>query len=1061
VLAVGLVCLCVLAVVAVLGGIAVASRARRGVWWWQEPRASWEIDLADLEIAELIGQGAMGKVYKAHYDDRLVAVKIVSETAMGARAFKEEIVTMMDFKHLNVMTPLCACVSGPRLALVMPFMELGSVYDLVHNEMLVVIPAGLRARMLFDVAKGMNYLHNAGIVHRDLKSPNLLVQKDWTVRITDFGLAMRVRAHRRAHALSEPEIEDVSTSWAAPEVLIDSNVATTEADVYSFGIIMWELLERAKPYGDAAQAAIAVAVSVHHRRPVLSPENQQTDDERLKKYIDLMRDCWSTEPEKRPTFAEVSTRIAVAYPAEEREGRSGRSSLLRGGAVSGGANDTATSRSLSDGASDVGSAHTLDGGGAGGDHDGARRHVRRAIESLYGAHDGDGARGHRGAGTNDNDDDDLASDTSTTTTDGEADPAATGAGVRTRRRGWRGKPLARPLEHGAAHLAAPLDRHNPLLLSPEDADDHSAVFVIADIAHNSDIWEADPYVARDATLLFLETARRLGRKHRATESKSPLASSLGTICLAFRGAPAAVGWASALQQELLRVAWDDKLLRIDAAGEVAHGMDDRIIYKGLRVRMGIETGEYRRIDGDMPGAVRFTGPALVRAASACTMADGGQILMGRTCYTAWASGLLRAGRSLFSLRQPQALEPHYIEVVPAGLEERYFGESRPIDIDGDTAPSRVKSERNDHSDSDSDLDSSVSSVSTALDDPPTRVGSDPLAQLSATRGLRWLLQFNDSVELQDELGVGSYGVVYRARWNHQHPAAFKRLLRQVASEVNLLNFIADAGVLFLLEPHPNIVVQLGACIEPPNMGVLTGLSDRGPLSTVLYDVKHRLRFKTKVAMLADVARGLAFLHEHDIVHRHVSPHNLLVDADWRVRISDAGFHQARSEGAMATRCGAPLWTPPELFMMSGQLGAPEDRDDENAAGDGDDGDNRAPHTLPASRRDKPRSRASASDLLKRIDIYALGIVMWEVYMRRQPYQGKPAMELALQIPKGLRPDVPSRCPEVYADLMTRCWSSDPAARPSSSDALHALEAIVHSLPAGQTWDPTDDSELSV
>merc|ERR1712130_710465 len=138
----------------------------------------------------------------------------------------------------------------------------------------------------------MQYLHNSNplILHRDLKSPNLLVEEDWTIKVADFGLT-RFMGERKMSQVGTP-------IWMAPEI-IRNNPYTQKADVYAFGIILWEILHRKEPYENMSPIQIVVAVVNENNRPQISEEYVSHP------FVPLMKTCWDEEPKKRPDFHEI------------------------------------------------------------------------------------------------------------------------------------------------------------------------------------------------------------------------------------------------------------------------------------------------------------------------------------------------------------------------------------------------------------------------------------------------------------------------------------------------------------------------------------------------------------------------------------------------------------------------------------------------------------------------------------------------------------------------------------------------------------------------------------
>ncbi|KAB1221280.1 Serine/threonine-protein kinase CTR1 [Morella rubra] len=160
----------------------------------------FNISWNDLVLKERIGAGSFGTVHRADWNGSDVAVKILMEQEFHAERYKEflrEVAIMKRLRHPNIVLFMGAVTQPPNLSIVIEYLSRGSLYRLLHKpgarEML---DERRRLNMAYDVAKGMNYLHkrNPPIVHRDLKSPNLLVDKKYTVKVCDFGLS-RLKAN--------------------------------------------------------------------------------------------------------------------------------------------------------------------------------------------------------------------------------------------------------------------------------------------------------------------------------------------------------------------------------------------------------------------------------------------------------------------------------------------------------------------------------------------------------------------------------------------------------------------------------------------------------------------------------------------------------------------------------------------------------------------------------------------------------------------------------------------------------------------------------------------------
>ncbi|KAG4180560.1 hypothetical protein ERO13_A10G172600v2 [Gossypium hirsutum] len=260
----------------------------------------YEILWEDLTIGDQIGQGSCGTVYHGLWFESEVAVKVFSKQEYAddvINAFREEVSLMKRLRHPNVLLFMGVVVSSQRLCIVTEFLPRGSLFQLLQRN---TTKLGWRRRvsMALDIARGMNYLHNCNppIIHRDLKSSNLLVDKNWTVKVGDFGLS---RLKHKTYLTTKSG--KGTPQWMAPEVL-RSEPSDEKSDVYSFGVILWELATEKIPWEKHNAMQLVAAVGFMNQ----SLEIPKELDPRWASIIEI---CWNSDPKSRPTFQELLNKL--------------------------------------------------------------------------------------------------------------------------------------------------------------------------------------------------------------------------------------------------------------------------------------------------------------------------------------------------------------------------------------------------------------------------------------------------------------------------------------------------------------------------------------------------------------------------------------------------------------------------------------------------------------------------------------------------------------------------------------------------------------------------------
>uniref|UniRef100_A0A8C3LSH7 Mitogen-activated protein kinase kinase kinase 7 n=1 Tax=Chrysolophus pictus TaxID=9089 RepID=A0A8C3LSH7_CHRPC len=242
--------------------------------------------------APVVGRGAFGVVCKAKWRAKDVAIKQI-ESESERKAFIVELRQLSRVNHPNIVKLYGACLNP--VCLVMEYAEGGSLYNVLHGaEPLPHYTAAHAMSWCLQCSQGVAYLHSMkpkALIHRDLKPPNLLLVAGGTVlKICDFGTACDIQTHMTNNK--------GSAAWMAPEVFEGSNYSE-KCDVFSWGIILWEVITRRKPFDEIGGPAFRIMWAVHNgTRPPLIKN--------LPKPIEsLMTRCWSKDPSQRPSMEEI------------------------------------------------------------------------------------------------------------------------------------------------------------------------------------------------------------------------------------------------------------------------------------------------------------------------------------------------------------------------------------------------------------------------------------------------------------------------------------------------------------------------------------------------------------------------------------------------------------------------------------------------------------------------------------------------------------------------------------------------------------------------------------
>ncbi len=254
-----------------------------------------QIRSEEIKLGDFIAAGGMGKVYKAKWQHHEVAVKqlLVGDLSQAARAeFNKETEIMALLRHPNVVQFFGVCTDQRPFQMVMEYMSGGSLYGVLRSNR--VFSWAERYRIALDTAAGVSYLHGSEIVHRDLKSLNILLDNNYRAKLTDFGLA----TVKKETSTQSKQDSAGTLLWMAPELFKRGGRCTPASDIYGLGMVFWELSSGEVPWNEASNPHVVMGW-------VMQGEREEIPEETPDVYKLIIEKCWEQEPHARPTAETV------------------------------------------------------------------------------------------------------------------------------------------------------------------------------------------------------------------------------------------------------------------------------------------------------------------------------------------------------------------------------------------------------------------------------------------------------------------------------------------------------------------------------------------------------------------------------------------------------------------------------------------------------------------------------------------------------------------------------------------------------------------------------------
>ncbi|CAL1534363.1 unnamed protein product [Lymnaea stagnalis] len=289
----------------------------------------------DIVFIEDIGQGAFGRVFKArikevikYSEGQLIAIKMLKEDASDTvqADFEREASLMVEFDHPNIVRLLGVCTIGKPMCLLFEYMNKGDLNEFLRlcspDQCLRRSDAGSvpslddvssidivdQLHMARQICNGMVYLSERGYVHRDLATRNCLVSNSLTVKISDFGLARSVHSMDYYHGSDK---DAIPIRWMPPEAIL-YNKFSSQSDVWSFGVLLWEIFSFAlQPYYGMTHEQVINYLRAGH---ILELTENVTSV-----VYDIMKSCWHKKPTSRPTFVSLHKSLTVLYEEHSKQ----------------------------------------------------------------------------------------------------------------------------------------------------------------------------------------------------------------------------------------------------------------------------------------------------------------------------------------------------------------------------------------------------------------------------------------------------------------------------------------------------------------------------------------------------------------------------------------------------------------------------------------------------------------------------------------------------------------------------------------------------------------------
>ncbi|KAH1032626.1 hypothetical protein J1N35_044800 [Gossypium stocksii] len=266
-----------------------------------------DLQKATYNFTTLIGQGAFGPVYKAQMSTgETVAVKVLAtDSKQGEKEFQTEVMLLGRLHHRNLVNLVGYCAEKGQHMLVYVYMSKGSLASHLYSENHEPLGWNLRVYIALDVARGLEYLHDGAVpsvIHRDIKSSNILLDQSMRARVADFGLSREEMVDKHAANIRG------TFGYLDPEY-ISTRTFTKKSDVYSFGVLLFELIAGRNPLQGLMEYVELAAMTTEEKdgweEIADSRLDGKFDVQELNEVAALAYRCVNRVPKKRPSMRDI------------------------------------------------------------------------------------------------------------------------------------------------------------------------------------------------------------------------------------------------------------------------------------------------------------------------------------------------------------------------------------------------------------------------------------------------------------------------------------------------------------------------------------------------------------------------------------------------------------------------------------------------------------------------------------------------------------------------------------------------------------------------------------